>query len=763
MLIYGWGYFNRRDHGVVRTSCPGCGSRGHFKSYTSSKFFTLYFVPVIPLGTEKIVSECPSCKRALTMPLRKWTRLKNSEIPALLSAYEATPNDEQAAARLIDALTGLHGRSTLLRVGPQIRSAFSRNPRILTQLAGAYSHLCLDKEADATYLEAVAQSSDEQTAAAANAHLEAQKLPKPKPPHRLLQSLPVMIVPAALVLLLGAYLQKAVNSRPENAFLINGLNHAYDVVVNGQPVSLRAHQRIPSALLRFGENTITPAASHEFIAATSFEIDVPWYRRAFDKSLVVVNPDQAALLAWERTGYAYPKPPDRADLYRHQFHGGRAVHQFEEIDFPFIAFPDTVSTPADGTIVYRTRVSDFNSYEPEKIVRILSEEKNTALVVAYLSAQLKNPASDTATIRLGAHFLPREKFIAIAGPHLAVRPVQIEWHRAYQTIVEDTPEGASLIDRYRAYAAQNPDDSTLLYLHGRVVDDIDQSLSLFERALKSDQPSPYAAYALSYHYALEGDFARALDYAQRAVALSPSNDAFRHARNVALLGNKDFAALLREAGDPFTGKNPTYDIIYEHVYRLGKTDDASKAARDIARFLDKISKTQPMDASARRQGEAYLNTALDCARQDAAALTKNLSVLEGSGWEFQRTVLAGNLTAAARLVDKTPEAAGLPGRLVLYIRLSQAAETEAAARQLAAITDELGKGLKDQKQWAAWLRGDAAPDPRIAAHSCYDPDLHYLYLAALAQKHPSHAAEYIARAKAIRTRDSFYSLAIGHL
>ena len=761
MIIYGWGYFNRRDHSVIRDHCPACSQRGHFKSYRSSKFFTLYFVPVIPLGTEKIISECPQCKRALTMPLRKWTKLKKTELPAAVAKYEATPDDEAAALELLGALSGLHGRTTLLRVGPQIRAAFARNPKILAHLAGAYSHLCLDKEADAVYLEAVGLSTDEQIAAAASAHIELQKLPKPKPPHRLWQSLPVMIVPAVLVMVFASFAQKAASGRPKDAFLINGLDHPYSVVINDRPVTLQPRQRTRADMIVFGENKIAPADGHTYIPAAAFEVDVPWYRRAFDHTLVVVNPDQAAVLLWERTGYAYPKPSGNTHSFT--IAAGAAHYLYSDIDFPFQVFPATIDTPADGSVVYRTRVSDLARLDTRQLVQLFLEQKQTALLQAHLRARLRSPHTDATLIHLGANFVPREEFLALAEPRLSTRPVEIEWHRAYQTLVENTAEGADLVARYAAYTAQEPTDADLAYLYGRIVTDLDESRTFFERALQSDKPSAHAANALAYYYLLEGDFARSREYSSIAVNQDPDSEAFKNLRNDVLLGCKDYDTLEREAGNLLASKNPTYPAFYKHVYRLGKLGRAVEANAEIARFLEKLNQAEPMDAAARLEGEAYLKTALACALRDREALAMAVANLAGNGWRFQQSILANDLTAALRLAQKDPASVGVNGRLILYILLAQANRSADADEQLAAAVAELAKGVSDQKLWAGWLSGVPAPEPRLATHSCYDVDSHFLYLAALAQKHPSRSAEYIERAAALKTQDSFYSLALGQV
>ena len=90
----------------------------------------------------------------------------------------------------------------------------------------------------------------------------------------------------------------------------------------------------------------------------------------------------------------------------------------------------------------------------------------------------------------------------------------------------------------------------------------------------------------------------------------------------------------------------------------------------------------------------------------------------------------------------------------------RASRAEDAAGQLDQAISELTTGGAEQQRWAGWLRGDIAPEPRLAAHTCADPDSHRVYLCVLAQKFPARAGEYLARAAAMNYKETFHSLAL---
>jgi hypothetical protein len=91
-------------------------------------------------------------------------------------------------------------------------------------------------------------------------------------------------------------------------------------------------------------------------------------------------------------------------------------------------------------------------------------------------------------------------------------------------------------------------------------------------------------------------------------------------------------------------------------------------------------------------------------------------------------------------------------------------QNPAAAGQLRQAISRLeSDNHGESRRWARWLTKGEAPDPAVAAHACLDLEHHFVYMAALAQRFPEHAEEYLMRAATMRSKESFYSLALADL
>lgn len=49
--------------GAGTFDCPGCGPGKSYEHKKVTKYFTLYFIPLIPMGTHGEYVECQSCRK----------------------------------------------------------------------------------------------------------------------------------------------------------------------------------------------------------------------------------------------------------------------------------------------------------------------------------------------------------------------------------------------------------------------------------------------------------------------------------------------------------------------------------------------------------------------------------------------------------------------------------------------------------------------------------------------------------------------------
>ena len=81
MVIFGFGPGKQEDLGEVAPSvCPNCHNQVFFHHVRSKKRFTLYFVPVVPYGTDDYLV-CPICSRGL--------QISSPQLPSVRSMSSA--------------------------------------------------------------------------------------------------------------------------------------------------------------------------------------------------------------------------------------------------------------------------------------------------------------------------------------------------------------------------------------------------------------------------------------------------------------------------------------------------------------------------------------------------------------------------------------------------------------------------------------------------------------------------------------------------
>jgi hypothetical protein len=104
MIIFGYRGGKRKDLGeALPMRCPQCNNATFYRYMTVTSWFSLFFVPVIPLKRRDYLV-CPICTRALV--LRKDQREMASKLVELTSRYRAGAFGEADYQAQLRALTG---------------------------------------------------------------------------------------------------------------------------------------------------------------------------------------------------------------------------------------------------------------------------------------------------------------------------------------------------------------------------------------------------------------------------------------------------------------------------------------------------------------------------------------------------------------------------------------------------------------------------------------------------------------------------------
>ncbi|MEM7791135.1 MAG: hypothetical protein AAF546_07030 [Verrucomicrobiota bacterium] len=743
---------------MIRKSCESCGKYGYHQSYDSSRFITLYFIPVVPLGSKKIISDCPYCKNTLIVSKREWKDLRKKDLTREVEDYLKDPGSQEKAKKAITIAVQCHGRAQLLKIAPLIKENLSHSSEISALMAQAFSFLCMDAEADEAYLNALEKDSSKEIAEQSELHMQAKELPKPIPKNRLLQSLPVLIVPTILIYFLSVLASDSVSSKIDNAYLINGLDVPYDVSINGKRYTLRANQEAFINAIRYGDNRIEPVQPTSLIKPIQFTVSLPWYKRAFNAPYIVVNPDRTSVLLWEETEYTTTND----GAYEYSLETGEGYYIYPKINYFFKFFPDEIDLPSTSSRVSKTRLSSMKDYSDTDLLQTLINHNNENSAF-FLAERLRLEPESESLIPYASALLPAEEFLEIIKERLDRVPIQIEAHRFYQNTIEDKEPGHDLLAEYEARYTANPNDPAAVYLLARVVEDVPDSLELFEQALALPNEKGFAANALAYHCLLEGEVLEAMEYAAVAMERSPQNASFQNIRNLALIANRSASRLEEVAQeglsiDPFdTG---SFSLFASALAMNGRE---TAARSEIEKFCKQLRDDGYYDPDIVSQIRTYLLSNLAAQNGNRSDYLNLISRGVAPDWDFQIAVLKGELENALNLLEESEGESSGYEHLMVYMLALDSGDQALASKSLTGAKEIFNKGNANQRKWVGWLNADRAPDFEELKHACYEIDQHYIIFAAFAHHFPESKDVFLTHAKKIKFKGDFSAMVLSDL
>lgn len=285
-----------------------------------------------------------------------------------------------------------------------------------------------------------------------------------------------------------------------------------------------------------------------------FEIENSIFQRFSSKTVFVLNVAGAANLLWQEALYTVQPDPNAENPYR--VHFAEEFLTFRGVDYPFEEFPDEISM--EGSSATRSRVGVLDA-PPLSILMMLSDPPE---MLRFAEHHLTiNPADEMllqvySAISMGSD--QTERCRAYLGKGVSRKPVAIEWHRMYQEMARSADAEEALISQYEGLLKDDPDNSALLYLRGRLASRATDAEVYFDRAIEADPKNAYPYFAKSYYLDSMGEYTQSKELASKAAELKPGQIQIEHLLFEIRFALGEFADLeseLREslAEDPMSG------------------------------------------------------------------------------------------------------------------------------------------------------------------------------------------------------------------
>ena len=562
--------------------------------------------------------------------------------------------------------------------------------------------------------------------------------PTPYSARRILGSVGVLAAVAAIVYPIVCF----VAGRNFPVALVSGLSTPYSLTLNGKSYQLMPHRPV---LLTLAEGNFYIRDALAVGPDQDFTIRSPFFTRPFNRQVLVINPDRAAVVYRESIRY-HPTgtptdPNEKADYF---LSVNNVAHVFPKPDYFFEEYPENISMPSGSSGVSKSRVAVFNGLTVDTLFPMIKERVGYDAARDYLAIQAKFSPENESLQRIIYAQLKHDDARKLFESHLTDRPVLVEWHRAYQFFMDTFYPTVDLTTRYRRWMEAEPDDGTLTYLYARRLHNPVASQPLYEQALHAKRPSAWAAYALGTDAFASGRYTESLKFLQQAEGAGLRSDSLslRLRDTLLALGRFDDAiARLHQqrAHDPTDTELFTDELMLtqsQHPNRAGGMSAISAFMAAVRRKYGSTADYQPLTQ--------YVTSHLAYSLGDEAAF--GAAKVTGPVNLFEAALSRRDLAAANRAVASEGE---LPARYDWLMMLAAHAAGDAAAEEkyYAAAVAALGKADSDSREVVRCLMANTpASHVKILQMPDYADDLRIMF-TALGLRFPAQRELYFTRAR----------------
>ncbi len=317
---------------------------------------------------------------------------------------------------------------------------------------------------------------------------------------------------AAVLAAIGLAINNEYIRRHRTLTILNATGEAVNVQVDQQPsvtVTEKYYIPVPEGAHNI---TVSGAVNEQY----TIDVSSSYWSRWSSNPVWIVNVGGEGVIFDVSVHYAvHPQPP-----------GVRMVTEpifvKDHVDYLFEDAPDSIDIGNKNSVVTKTLLSWMNPTTSQGgalagYLTLKSQSQQQAWVFA--KRKLHRHPDDDQLLGYAANdvqFSQRPEFQQLLEGNLKHRPVSINWHRIYQDLPEVSADYASLVARYDAMLAEEPQHAALLYLRGRIDADDDEQRRFQKLAAEADPLFPWPDFAAGYDAMCAGDWEQALTLLQRA-------------------------------------------------------------------------------------------------------------------------------------------------------------------------------------------------------------------------------------------------------
>ena len=483
-----------------------------------------------------------------------------------------------------------------------------------------------------------------------------------------------------------------------------------------------------------------------------FTVDASVGGRWRGKQVNIVDPTRSAIVVWEESVYS-DNPLNKGGDY--QLHVAEPFMRLDNIDYKFEEFPNQLQVEGHNKTVTKHRVS-LMQVAPLGLLVSAPDKLTDEARLAYLEAHLATDADRQVLLQYywasGIQLNQLVRCREYLKKSLAVRPVDVDWHRSYQATAQWSGDQGSLLPEYDAMLAKDPGNPDLLYLRGRIEPYGVDSAKFFDAALQKVPNHGFIWAAKAYQLVGAGKFDEGLAAIEKAIATDNDHGEWKAIRRNALqaLGRHDQVIReLEQKGPENDGSEwSKYPLVIDALLAQGKVDEAKAKYEKLVEIIDRDMPGDPLQLKSK--GQLTLFAASKNYGELRTAAAQSSDPLVRSAWSFTANLCDGRLDEAATDVQSIPLKVRGIDVVCLSIAWRNAHKEQEAQTSLKQAIELLSEGSSNHQIVAGWLR-----DPPVDLETllpkltdlAFEPDDKAIVLLALAGSNRSKGDKLIEFAK----------------
>lgn len=153
-------YLGKKDLHQHPGVCEKCSRHVQLEDYETRLWFTIVFIPVLPLARRQIVNSCPACTYHYAFAMAEWERISRESAAEGARKMAENPTDAEAALEQLWTLISLNKHAEAKELAAQLAGRFGENVDVQLSLGAWWEMSGDDARADAAFSKALSLAPD---------------------------------------------------------------------------------------------------------------------------------------------------------------------------------------------------------------------------------------------------------------------------------------------------------------------------------------------------------------------------------------------------------------------------------------------------------------------------------------------------------------------------------------------------------------------------------------------------------------------------